>query len=1399
MSKKWKAFCSCVLTIVLLICSVYLPDNWVNLSADNGAENVVKSLNNVVEAVIDGREEKTALQLYRNGVYEKGIELGAGTHTYQVYVNGEAFGTEKEIQVEEAKTVFIRLQDEEVYDSVNNASEKFHTAKWVGNFAGLSFVKENNERYNIGNWSPADENAELAYVGGGIYTRTFYFEKLGTDLELPDGGYKVAFDNAWDYSIGYYGSNVALAIPAGTDHITIFADEISQQVYDSVRSGYYNVTQNSGNITYQAFHMKVSLIGTVRGEESINWSADAKGYEFYQISDHLYLYQDSLASGTYEYKTIMNYKNWYEKSGSNKVLQLEEPAQVVFLYDASTEELYDSVNDNSNVAAALGFETGKQEAERILTVPGTFPGPSWNTASNKMVYLENGIYSYTFKDVPAGNYQFKIATGTWVENYGQDGIKDGANYTVMVPAKQDVTIYYNDNSHRAVTSVSYEFNTLVLTGDGIKATLEDPELTGIYKAAVPMKAGTYNNLVLNYNGKENLTIGKVELAQDKEVTFYFDSATHLYYNDASMMETDKEAVLYNSKDSRYKSVFGAVAENEKVRFAIKTGSDVTKAILITQGNKLKTYEMTNDGGEDSQTWSATASFDTYGRYTYFFALYYGSYVQIYCDDDGYYGTGVLTNLSQLKPYDLVVYKAGYKTPDWMKNAVVYQIFPDRFFNGDKENDQAQITSRGDTNYEFVNDWYMYPENPEQEEQNPQAYPENACKGDLHWNNEIYGGDLKGITDRIDYLKALGVTVIYLNPIFSSISSHRYDAADYRKIDPVLGDLGDFSKLVKAAEDNGMHIILDGVFNHVSDDSIYFDRYYKFVGQNGKVGAYPYWAYVYDYMKEHTGASQSEAQASAKKHFDVLGVTDYSYTKWFRVDNMAMVDENQREVTDTIGERKGLPVYAYEGWWGYDSMPVIFSTNGSEYQTGNWAEQIIEGSKSVTQYWISQGSNGWRLDVANEVSDETWQHFRQSVKGLDSDAVIIGEIWDDATEYIIGDMYDSVMNYVFRNAVLDFAKGGKASASVKTLEKLRERYPKEAFYAMMNLVDSHDTARLLSYLDGVEDDRNQKDPAHAFPAYEKTSMTAKQRQYLVAFLQMTYPGAPTIYYGDELGLTGADDPDNRRAMPWGEGNKELVEWYAVLANLRSKYTALRTGSIEPLETANESIMGYVRADENASLTILANNSGKTVEYVLDTEKNVLYDMISGKEYVSENGKIKVIIPAYGGVVLTDVVKELDVNYDGLKAGYEKAYKVGAEVAEPEVSPSPAVKPSAKPTPEASVKPSVKPTPKASVRPSAKPTPKPVVKVPVVKLKTDKKKKRVTLFWKKDKDVKKYEITYSTNKNFKKSVKKIVTRNSTQKTLTGFQAKKTYYIRVRSCKMIKKKACYSKYSAVKKVKF
>ena len=1347
------------------------PSAWSNPGSEEDTDASSMMVSDSVQLKIN--DTVTDMPVYMNGVYEVPVELSAGTYAPVVLVNGEEYCTGDSVTVTEDTTVYFRLKDGALLDSVNDSI--VHAAAFTGNFYGLEFVNEDGDRYDIASWDPADTNAELDYLGGGLYGRTFTFNELAADVEGTK--YKVAFDDGWDYSIGKGGGDITVTIPEGSTSITIFADEINQVVYDSVRTEAFESVHNNGNIKRAPFTTAISLIGSVRGDNN-TWDAAATGWEFTPISENLYRYQMSLDAGSYSYKCVFDYANWYEAEGNdNQSLSIESnDTTVIFLYDTKTGLLYDSVNDAEEVAIKLGMkaEPPKMEVKdlangcvdfialadsgktvklvygnkadvkadgkdalttvamtegengtyvlpeafwlgddaldivyyydvegtrtldgsnptvtvdgadysnytrneftgRTVNVPGTFPGPSWDAASNEMTYLGEGLYQYTFKDVPAANYEFKISFGSWDENYGAGGKQGGANITVKVPKTQDVNVFYNDFSHLAVTDIDYVFADIALTGTKIPTgtKLTDKGLTGIYSVTIPMSAGTYPDVVISYDGEE-YAFAEFTVGSDKDVTFYFDPITGIYYNNASDVPVNTDAIYYTTKETEYKSIFGAVPTDTDVTFTIETGDDVTTASMVIKGVERKTLTMTKNGeAEDGiQKWSVTTNFNTIGENDYYFVVSNGFAVSVYADDDGYYGEGTTTDLTDILPYELVVYENGYETPDWMKNAVIYQIFPDRFFNGDTSNDFAQTSARGEVDYEYITDWYTIPENPEQEELLTQEeYEETgAYYGDRNWSNEIYGGDLAGITERIDYLKALGVNVIYLNPVFSSISSHRYDTSDYSMIDPILGDLGDFTELVKVAEENDMHIILDGVFNHVSDDSVYFDRYYKYLeAGTDTIGAYPYWAYVYDYMADKD-VDEETAEKAAKAYFtENYGITDYSYTGWFDIYNSPMSDGNGGTVSDNIGLRAGEPVYGYEGWWGYDSMPVIMSTNGSEYQTGDWAEEIIcnEDETSITQYWITKGNNGWRLDVANEVSDETWQKFRESVKALDSDAVIVGEIWDDATEYLLGDMYDSVMNYVFRDAVLGYAMGDTSIEAMNTLEKIRDRYPEEAFYAMMNLVGSHDTTRVLSFLDGIEDDRNQKDVDSAFPTYENTSDLAKQRQYLVAFLQFTYAGAPTIYYGDEIGMVGADDPDDRRAFTWGEGNEELVTWYATLAAIREQYTAIRTGSVEAFDTGDDAVMSYVRRDDSDTLIVLSNNAENEKEITLDLSKldvdaEELTDLISGTEYTVSGSSVTVTVPALSGVILTEDVKDVTVDQEALAPAYDESYKVATSV-------------------------------------------------------------------------------------------------------------------------------------------
>ena len=406
---------------------------------------------------------------------------------------------------------------------------------------------------------------------------------------------------------------------------------------------------------------------------------------------------------------------------------------------------------------------------------------------------------------------------------------------------------------------------------------------------------------------------------------------------------------------------------------------------------------------------------------------------------------------------------------------------------------------------------------------------------------FFGGDLEGIRQKLDYLQGLGVTVLYLNPIFSAGSNHKYDPADYDHIDPMFGTEEDFQKLAQEAAQRGIYLVLDGVFNHVGDDSIYFDRYGKYEW----VGAYEYWARVYDKMNTEL-LRKEDARLLVEEELVAEGqkLSPYAWQKWFVINN-AQVDNH----------------YAYEGWAGYDSLPAILEpgpqavenprvNRESELNNPEWAEYILFDENSVAKRWIKLGASGWRMDVADEVDAAVWKAFRKELKQMTlpggESPLFLGEIWFDASHFFLGDEFDSVMNYAFRHAVMNLLLvNGDAAAADEVFQSLRQNYPKEAVYALMNLMGSHDTPRAIYLLGGGKDTRVVSEKGKHFD-YE----LGKNRMKLAAIFQMGFPGAATIYYGDEAGQFGSRDPDCRRTYPWGNEDTELLEHYRRVAKVRT---------------------------------------------------------------------------------------------------------------------------------------------------------------------------------------------------------------------------------------------------------
>ncbi len=391
--------------------------------------------------------------------------------------------------------------------------------------------------------------------------------------------------------------------------------------------------------------------------------------------------------------------------------------------------------------------------------------------------------------------------------------------------------------------------------------------------------------------------------------------------------------------------------------------------------------------------------------------------------------------------------------------------------------------------------------------------------------DFFGGNLLGLLKKLPYLKFLGINILYLNPVFESPSNHKYDTANYKRIDPMYGDQEVFQFLCDEAKRLEISIILDGVFSHTGSDSIYFN----------KAGHYP-----------SLGAYQS---------------IDSSYYPWYRF--------------ETYPDK-------YDCWWGIDTMPNVNETEAS------FQNFIIHDEDSVLQHWMDLGVKGWRLDVADELPSAFIKALRKRMKEITSDSILIGEVWEDASnkisygesrEYLLGDELDSVMNYPFRRILLDFILGHSNSYQVHHgLMALYENYPCHHFYAMMNLIGSHDVPRILTLLG---DPPSEASLSKEEQGYYRLSPEQKERAVgrlkVLSLLQMTFPGVPCIYYGDEAGLEGYSDPLNRRTYPWGQENQDLLAWYRKIIGIRHQYDALSTGDWISWPI-HEDIYGYMRSIE-----------------------------------------------------------------------------------------------------------------------------------------------------------------------------------------------------------------------------
>lgn len=573
---------------------------------------------------------------------------------------------------------------------------------------------------------------------------------------------------------------------------------------------------------------------------------------------------------------------------------------------------------------------------------------------------------------------------------------------------------------------------------------------------------------------------------------------------------------FDSRNSIYKSHIGAVAAGEKLQLRLLLHKDahVHEAFLrVFSDINGALREITLTAGEwleDYRFYEGTLSLDT-GLYWYDFRYTsdFGEYFVVKKDSH----LGIVQNC-EADRFQLTVYDEKFSTPEWLKGGIIYQIFPDRFYNSGKEKQGVP-----DDRY-ICGDWDKIPE-----------HRQNV--GVCALGNDYYGGDLKGITQKLGYLKDLGVSCIYLNPIFEAHSNHRYNTADYMKIDPLLGSERDLKQLCAAAKRKGIAVILDGVFSHTGDDSIYFNRQ----GRYGKGGAY----------------------------------NDYNspYHSWFKFNHFPE---------------------DYEAWWGVPSLPETVEDN-PEFT------EFITGENGVIRKYLRLGISGWRLDVADELPDRFLDNIRTAVKAEREDAYLLGEVWEDASNkisynarrrFLLGRQLDSVMNYPFANAILRFIKHGGGEALAETIEGICENYPSPAIHTLMNHIGTHDTPRMLTTL--IADDNYPAD--REWQSQQKLSSDdyelAVKRLKAAAVIQYTLPGVPSLYYGDEAGKEGFGDPFCRGTYPWGNENKDLLKFYKELGQTRRRCQAFKDGEFEVISKSADHI-AYVRS-QGKSLAFIAVNSG-----------------------------------------------------------------------------------------------------------------------------------------------------------------------------------------------------------------
>jgi len=1044
-----------------------------------------------------------------------------------------------------------------------------------------------------GDWDPACAVTHLTYdATDGVWQGTW---------TVPAGNweYKAALNDSWDESYGKNGTGDNIPLNLGADtSVKFYYDHKSHWVTDN-QSSVIAVAPGS-------FQSELGCSDDWQPDCLRSWLQDVDGDGTYSFST------TALPAGSYEAKVALN-ESWDVNYGQGGVAG---GANISFNVPADNLAVTFSYNSTTHV---LDIQVQQPPSGTTVTLAGDLQSElgcsgDWDpacAATDLTLDAEDDVYQGVF-NVPAGSYEYKAAINhSWDENYGRFAQFNGPNIPLTATGG-DVKFYYDHKSHWITSNK----NSVIAVAPGsfqselgcssdwdpscLRSWLQDPDEDGIYTfETTVLLAGSYESKVaLNESWDVNYGQGGLPGGANipftvpfdhAKVTFTYDSTSHVLSIFSGFAQDNNiawDGLRHDSRDLLYRTPGGAVAAGAQVLIRFRTFHNDVSGVslrlydLNTNGQQIIPMTLAATGvscyqpGLESFTcdfWQASVDRATPDNLWYRFIVTDGTDTDYYADNtaalDG--GLGSTSDDVVDNSYALMFYDPSFTAPTWAASASIYQIFPDRFRDGRINNNPKT----GDIRYDdpvLRLPWGTLPE----------GYCRNYSDADTNcpWRfdttppadsptkegprgRDYFGGDLKGVDQYLGYLQSLGVNTIYFNPIFDSGSNHGYDTQDYYKIDPYFGTQKDWEDLVKHADQLGIRIVLDGVFNHLSSDSPIFDRYHHYT----TVGA-------------------CESQTSI-------------YRSWFTFHDVAAG-------TGTCVSSSGQANSAtYDGWFGFDSIPVINKSLPAVQQ------YFLTDTDSVSKHWLNAGAGGWRLDVMGDASfpDGYWQTFRTGVKDTKADALIISETWQkDSTllRMLRGDRADTTMNYRLRDAVVGFlapqafdSKGFADSGRIilpsefaARLESIREDYPDAAYYSLMNLLDSHDTERIRWTL---TPDQGQETTAKKEIDAANVAQ-GKLRQRLASLIQFTVPGAPTVFYGDEVGITGDDDPDDRRTYPWldrgGTPDQSLFAHYQTLNTLRHSNDALVHGDFKVLLADDATnVVAYGRRTGSQAAVVIINRS------------------------------------------------------------------------------------------------------------------------------------------------------------------------------------------------------------------